>query len=308
MKRHRRLLILAAAAAVGTGATLAVAAPNPGFTNARPAQLVATAAGVDITPILSTGDVLPGSQYQMTGILDGLGAVKSRGNLDVVMNHELDGVPAGPGTRISRLTLDRRSLGVLAGHYILNRGETKKYARFCSSTLEVINGTPWYFTGEESTKAGNLTDPAQIGRGGTSIAVNLDTEQVFETPQFGHLEHENVVPIEGVRRVMVLTSEDGTAGQANLYAYTARTFADAIAGNGQLWVWKASRSRPIWDTGACSCTTSGPARSARSPTSPHPPGSIPASGSRPASSTRRTCSATTYGSSTSRLTSASSAA
>ena len=50
---------------------------------------------------------------------------------------------------------------MLAGTYLFNGSEG--FERFCSSTLEVINGTPWYFTGEEE-----LNGP----QNGSSIAMN----------------------------------------------------------------------------------------------------------------------------------------
>jgi hypothetical protein len=52
---------------------------------------------------------------------------------------------------------------VLAGKYLFNGNLVAEgFERFCSATLETINGTPYYFTGEEAVGA---------GRDGTSIVM-----------------------------------------------------------------------------------------------------------------------------------------
>jgi hypothetical protein len=231
---------LAAAVGVALATTLASAAPSPpGFKTARPAMLAPLEPGIVIDPILSVGDIV--GSYQMTGIPDGLGAYKDgNGRLQVMMNHELDGpaVPPNVGARISKITLNRKTHGVLAASYPFTGLEG--FVRFCSSTLELINGTPWYFTGEEDVPAN--------GRGGSSIAMNAKTGQWVETRHFGLILHENVVPVERVSKAMFITTDDDfrepTAQAphiaAYLYAYIAPTWKGAIAGTeGSLYVWKA---------------------------------------------------------------------
>jgi hypothetical protein len=72
-------------------------------------------------------------------------------------NHELGKTfpasPAGVDARISKHTLNDKTHGVLSATYLFNGSEGFK--RFCSATLEVINGTPYYFTGEEAINAGH---------------------------------------------------------------------------------------------------------------------------------------------------------
>lgn len=234
-----------------TGAALVagIAGAAASFDTARPAQVVALEPGVVIDAILSTGDVVGG--YQMSGIPDGLGAFASRGNDDeddqgddddggstvqVFMNHELDGTaPAGSGTRISKITIDRKSRTVLGGDYAFTGLEG--FLRFCSSTLDFIDGTPMYFTGEESTRQG---PPPVGGRGGSSIALNALTGAWVETRHFGLLSHENVVPVKRLSQAMFVTSEDGPAGVNQFYAYIAPTWQGAISGTqGSLYVWKS---------------------------------------------------------------------
>ena len=89
--RRRTVVLSLVCAAVVTVVAVAIAAD--GFKTARPAQLVPLEPGVVIDPILSAGDIVPGTgnpaqeagqppdnpDYQMTGIPDGLGAYLAAG-------------------------------------------------------------------------------------------------------------------------------------------------------------------------------------------------------------------------------------
>jgi hypothetical protein len=226
--------LLAAAACLL--ASVALAGSGAGFKTAKPAYLVPMEAGVVVDPILSTGDIVGG--YQMSGIPDGLGAYADSGTVQLLMNHELGqtfpALPPGVDARISKVTLNDKTHGVLDATYLFNGSEG--FERFCSSTLEVINGTPYYFTGEEAINAGH---------DGSSIVMNAETGQWWETEHFGHINHENVVPVVRLSKFMVATTDDDfRVGQpAYLYAYIADSLADAISGDpakGSLYVWKAS--------------------------------------------------------------------
>jgi hypothetical protein len=242
----RKLFVAVALVLAGLAtASFATAVTPAGFKTARPAQLVPLENGVVIDPILSVGDTI--GDYQMTGIPDGLGAYRTgEGRLRLFMNHELEGpaVPPGVASRISRLTINRNTHRVLAGAYAFTGLEG--FTRFCSSTLAVLGGTHWYFTGEEDTQVGALTaDPNDgQGRDGSSIALNADTGQWTETKHFGHVLHENVVPVKRLSKAFFLTTDDDFRGDpdhsAYLYAYIAPTWKGAIAGTeGSLYVWKA---------------------------------------------------------------------
>jgi hypothetical protein len=268
LARFRRSLVfaggVAAVAALSLGAANAGGAegaqPSASFDTAKPPQLVPLEDGVQVDPIITTGDVV--GDYQMSGIPDGLGAYRGgpKGQkLIVLMNHELDGTPPdspeGVGARVSRLTLDPQTKEVLKAAYPIDG--TEGFLRFCSATLARIDGEPMYFTGEESTRDGALTDdPADgLGRGGSSIALDARTGDFRETEHFGFLRHENVVPAKGLERAVFLTTEDGAAqrtdtqdanpevNESQLYAYIAPTFGEAISGRkGSLYVWKADES------------------------------------------------------------------
>jgi hypothetical protein len=222
--------------ALEIGVVPASGAGSPaGFKTSRPPQLVATAPGVVIDPILSAGDTV--GRYQMTGIPDGLGAYSRGGRLEIFMNHELDGPAVAPnaGARVSHLTLNQATRGVLRGKYPITGREG--FVRFCSSTLDFIEGRPWYFTGEE--------DIPTNGHGGSSIAMDARTGAWVETPHFGYVLHENIVPVQRLSRPFFLTTDDDfredPAHAAYLYAYIARSWSGAIAGTeGSLYVWKAN--------------------------------------------------------------------
>jgi hypothetical protein len=248
--RSRQFAVAISMAVIGQlAATASFAGNDPGFKTARPAQLVPVEPGVIVDPILSTGDIV--GTYQMSGIPDGLGAYKVGGNnLRLLMNHELGGVapesPPGVGARVSDLVINRKTHSVYSGKYDING--TEGYNRFCSSTLEVIEGKAWYFTGEEGTEQGALTEEPSdgVGHGGVSIALNVESGQYTETPQFGRMIHENVVPLERLSKAMLVTTDDDfrsdSAHRAYLYSFIANTskFSDAIAGNGSLYVWAAN--------------------------------------------------------------------
>jgi hypothetical protein len=235
-------VLLAAAIGTSTGG----ASHQTGFKTTRPPQLVPLEPGVVVDPILSVGDVVPGTTYQMSGIPDGLGAYKDGDNrVHVLMNHELGrsfpNQPPGVDARISKVTLSGKDHSVLSATYLFNGSEG--FERFCSSTLTVVEGTPYYFTGEEAVPIpGQPPGPAHDG---SSIVMNAVTGTWSETPHFGHFQHENVVPVERIRKFMVVsTDDDFRAGQpAYMFSYIADSFEAAVSGDqtrGSLYVWKAT--------------------------------------------------------------------
>jgi len=238
MLPRRLLTLLAAASLVGAttmlgagtaGAAIEVAtADGDGFLTSERPYLVRLADGVRIRPLLTSGDVIGGMEggYQMSGTPDGLGAYsRGAGTLELFMNHELNGEFDASNARVSHLTLDDRGR-VQAASYAIDGSEGFQW--FCSSTLEILGGVPWYFTGEE-----NSGSP----RRGSSIALNASTGNWVETPHFGHLSHENIVPVKGLEKAFLGISEDGFGEPSQLWAYTADRFTAAIRGHGSLRVW-----------------------------------------------------------------------
>jgi hypothetical protein len=232
-KRQPILLVTALVLAVllpqTAGAQTDVARPRvPFITSARP-QLEALSAGVEITPLITTGDVIGGrlGGYQFSGAPDGIGAYQSApGRYEVFLNHETSHYWGDAAdARISHLTLNANA-NVLAASYPVDGREG--YWWFCSSTLAYVDGVPWYFTGEEW---------ARTPRGGMAIAMNALTGRVVETPQFGSMAHENVIPVPDLARSVVLLPEDSRGGRAQIWAYFADSVRDAIKGRGTLRTW-----------------------------------------------------------------------
>jgi hypothetical protein len=264
----RKALAIGAALA----ATAVFAAPAAaGFKTAKPPYLVPepTAPGVVITPILSTGDVITNSPhpfgYQMSGIPDGLGSYANRHwgwtwnhkdwshhpgkTFNVVMNHELGqnfpNTPPGVDARISQLTIKKGDLSVEFAEYLFKG--TEFYERFCSATLAMIHGRPMYFTGEEAVVMGTQ----QPAHDGSSIVMDPITGMWRDTEHFGHLQHENVVPLRLKKWVFVTTDDDfRTAPRTDsyLYAYMSDSFLGGITGReGSLYVWKADNHTAKFD-------------------------------------------------------------
>jgi hypothetical protein len=220
---------------------------------AKPRFLVPAAPGVMVDKILSVGDVVPTGQtppYQMSGIPDGLGAYDNKDGsrwgwfngrdkrmFTVIMNHELGrsfpNNPPGVDARISKLEIDRATRSVHRAEYLFTGLEG--YERFCSATLRIIGGKPFYFTGEEAVPiAGQPPGPIHDG---SSIVMDAETGMWRDTDHFGHFQHENVVPLR-LSKWVFLSSEDDFRGPpafpptpSYLYAYIARSFKGAITGH-----------------------------------------------------------------------------
>jgi uncharacterized protein DUF839 len=245
MWRLRYATVLAAVACLL--ALVVTAQAGPGFKTEKPAYLTAAAPGVVVDPILSTGDIV--GDYQMSGIPDGLGAyaggLETFGHDDddndggnraatVLMNHELGktfpGLPPGVDARISRLVIDGSTHSVLDAEYLFTG--TENFERFCSATLALINGRPLYFTGEETIGSGH---------DGSSIMLDPETGAWRETPHFGKLQHENIVPLKLSKWVFLTSEDDFRSGQASyMYAWIGNNANKAIRGrDGGLYVWKA---------------------------------------------------------------------
>ena len=221
--------VVAAITLLGPGGVASgVLAPTPFVTSERP-FLVALADGVVVQPVLTTGDIIGegAGAYQMSGVPDGIGWYESAdGVVEVYFNHELHPDWDPSGARVSHVTLNT-SGEVTAAEYVVDG--TEGYEWFCSSTLEIIDGVPWYFTGEESKHSPRL---------GTTIAIDASTGTVHETPWFGHFGHENVVPVQGLSKAFLGLSEDGFREYSQFFAYVAGSFDGAIAGDeGSLRVW-----------------------------------------------------------------------
>jgi hypothetical protein len=219
-------------AALSLGSIGQAAAP---VKTTEPDGAVGVAPGVEYDAVLTAGDIV--GNYQMTGVPDGGGfwfKGWGTGGLTWVFNHELADKNLYPdpalgaldnfSSRVSALTLSRNGAVTSAKHIV--RG-TEGYVWFCSGNLTMLDGNPWYFTGEE--------DPSGI-HGGTSIAVDVKQGTFKDLPWFGFFAHEQEIPVKGLGRATVMLSEDGPKGKSQMYQYTARNWNGVLNGNGRLGV------------------------------------------------------------------------
>ncbi len=257
----------------GTAASLA-GANNSGFKTDQASMLSAVMAGVEVTPILTVGDVLP-SGFRFEAIPDGI-ALKTRGQgrVDLYINHETSKVPFPYNTlaptaangendfdnsQVSHLILNQHSAGVLNGSFAIP--SSAGFQRFCSSYLATSKegfDREILFTNEESPDyvlrqeaswpPASLTDPNQR-EVGLVIALDIQTGKYFPIYGMGRHNHENSVPIPGYGYPVVLSGDDTfTSGpltgvfapgavpsQSQLYSYIASSTDALLNDEGDLW-------------------------------------------------------------------------
>jgi hypothetical protein len=229
--------------------------------------------GASVTPLMTVGDTLR-SGYRFEAIPDGI-SVRNRGwgTVDLFVNHETGKVPfpfvpAAPtaangendfdNAQVSRLTLSRRSAGVLHGSFAIS--SRFGYQRFCSNYLATWRegfSRPIFFTNEETPDyvfrredswPPPIGDPREREAG---VVVALDVRSGKHRPIYGmgRHNHENSVAIPGYGKPVVLSGDDtftsgpltGVAStplvpaQSQLYSYIARSAKDVLEDDGDLW-------------------------------------------------------------------------
>lgn len=275
MRRGRVLCCTALAAALtGPWTTAAFAGGNTsGFTTAQPSMLTAVGTGVEITPLLTVGDVLP-SGYRFEAVPDGISVrPRGQGRVDLFVNHETSKVPfpyntAAPtaangendfdNAQVSQLILNQHSAGVLNGSFAIS--SSSGYQRFCSNYLATAKegfSREILFTNEESPDyvlrqtaswPPALTSPVQKEAG---LVVALDVKTGKHAPIYGmgRHNHENNIPIPGYGKPVVFSGDDTfTSGplttvsgigvvpaQSQLYSYIAPNTNALLADQGDLW-------------------------------------------------------------------------
>src|SRR5687768_9710065 len=212
--------------------SLASGANSSGFKTAQPSMLTAVMGGVEITPLLTVGDVLP-SGFRYEAIPDGISLrTRGQGRVDVFVNHETSKVPfpyvtAAPtasnsendfdNAQVSQLVLNQHSAGVLNGSFAIS--SKSGYQRFCSNYLATSKegfDRDILFTNEEAIDyvfrqeaswPPPIGDPAekQIG---LVVALDVQTGQHHPIYGMGRHNHENSVPIPGYDDLAVLSGDD----------------------------------------------------------------------------------------------------
>jgi hypothetical protein len=277
MRRRTFFTCAALAAAISAAVTAAALASggNSGFKTGQPSMLTAVKPGVEITPLLTVGDVLP-SGFRFEAIPDGI-SVRTRGHgrVDLFVNHETSKVPfpynataptAANGendfdnAQVSRLILNQQSAGVLNGSFVIS--STSGYQRFCSNYLatgkegfdrEILftnEESPDYVYRQEASWPPTPGDPAEEEAG---LVVALDVRTGKQRPIYGmgRHNHENNVAIPGYGHPVVFSGDDTfTSGpltnptntsvklapaQSQLYSYIAPSADKLLADEGDLW-------------------------------------------------------------------------
>lgn len=258
----RTLIALAASLACLS----AVAATGPSTTTTP--YLVPTAAGVELTSILSVGDAADNG-YQMVGIPDGLGVVDNHdGSFTLFMNHELGNTlgsvraHGSTGAFVSQWRIRASDLKVLEGRDLIQSpadvmmfdgstwvAGTTAFNRLCSANLapksafyNPASGKGYkgaiFMNGEEAGAEGRAL--AWVGAKGKVPA------QVWQLPDLGRASWENQVanPVAQDKTVVVGTDDSTTNGQIYVYVGDKQSSGTAIerAGlvGGKLYAVKAN--------------------------------------------------------------------
>jgi hypothetical protein len=189
-------------------------------------------AGVEVTPLLTVGDVLP-SGFRFEAIPDGISVrPRGQGRVDLFVNHETSKVPfpynvATPtaansendfdNAQVSQLILNQNSAGVLNGSFAIE--SSSGYQRFCSNYLATSRegfDRDILFTNEEAIDyvfrqedswPPPIGDPAekQIG---LVVALDVRTGKHHPIYGMGRHNHENSVAIPGFDDLVVLSGDD----------------------------------------------------------------------------------------------------
>ena len=229
---------------------------NPGFKTSQAAMLTPVALGVTVEPLITVGETLPGTTYKFESIPDGIALDRRHrgwhhsggGTVDVYVNHETSTVPFPAGFNdftnalLSKLTLNRKTGGVLAGSYAITNEQN--YQRFCSNTIVGAREgfqRPLLLTNEEATDIVNRTGatlPAgpNAEQAGVVAAYDIRSGQTRSIYGMGRHNHENSVGLRGYGHPVVLSGDDTfTAPASQLYMYTARNGRAVWNDQGQLW-------------------------------------------------------------------------
>ncbi len=233
MTRRMLGVLLVGALAISAMATSAAVAENKsGFKTSRPSMLTPVMSGLELTPLLTVGDVL-NSGYRFEAIPDGISVrTRGQGRVDLFVNHETAKVPfpyvtANPtaansendfdNAQVSRLILNQHSAGVLNGSFVIP--SRMGYQRFCSNYLATAKEgfdrdilftneeSPDYVLRQEASWPPQLGSPAEK-ESGLVAALDVQTGKHHSIHGMGRHNHENNVAIPGFDDLVVLSGDD----------------------------------------------------------------------------------------------------
>ena len=233
MRRRMAFACAVLAMATAVSGTTAIAAGNGGFKTGQPSMLAGVKAGVQITPLLTVGDVFGDSGFRFESIPDGI-SLRTRGNgrVDVYVNHETSKVPfpfntATPtaangesdfdNSQVSALILNKSSAGVLDGSFAIP--SSGGFQRFCSNYLATSKEgfdrdilftneeSPDYVFRQEDSWPPPMGDPDEE-ENGVVLALDVKSRQYHVIYGMGRHNHENNVAIPGFEDLVVLSGDD----------------------------------------------------------------------------------------------------
>lgn len=211
-----------------------------GPSTSTPTYIVNLEPNVQIVPILTAGDALPGSTTGvLAGLLDGMGAFDNGdGTMTVLVAHEIRadvGVPrdhGAIGAFIDAIIVDQGTLQVISGDdaiQTLNVWDdandvyvtaSSAIGRLCSADLAeptaFFDATTGLGTDARIFLAGE--EVGAEGRAFATIVSGPNAGMAYELPFLGNLSFENVVanPYAQTKTIVAVT-DDVTGGQVYLY-------------------------------------------------------------------------------------------
>jgi hypothetical protein len=265
MRLMRALGLAAVATGVLAGGIAAAKPPDEPAafaTTVKPYAKGVPGSGWETQALFSSGDVVPetgvpGAQYRMVGIPDGLGVERVRGHgrdhgrgkpaawARVLMTHEFPqtdtaeprvGRPAQRGAFASEIMLNRKGQVIsarrafdtvfqdstLVGPAADASNATPAFSRWCSAFLaghKVGFDRSIFFANEETGPTAGAPTGTFDPKGSQSVAI-FDNE-AHALSRLGHFPRENTVVMRGTgKRTVILATEDGPRSpDSQLYLY-----------------------------------------------------------------------------------------
>ncbi len=216
--------------------------PGAGIRTTAPPMVRPLREDVSVVPILTVGDTLAVSDtatvpYVFPPMPAGLGVLPTNpGIAEIYVTHELPWDPYIGGARVSRIAIDVRNTGALAGDLLIEGQDG--YSRFGAATVGAARDgflVPKFLVGEQA-----------IDGPGHGLAAAVDTRDgtVTNLPWLGRFAHSGsaVVTTSTGRMALVLT-EDDLPGESQLYLFLADNDTALLQGRGQLYVFRADPGR-----------------------------------------------------------------
>jgi len=185
--RRAALLIAVAIATAGFTHGPLIPGPGSGVRTATPAMVRPLREDVSVVPILTVGDTLAVSDtatvpYVFPPMPSGLGILPTNSGLaEIYVAHDLPWERPVGGARVSRIAIDIRNLGALAGDFLIEGIDG--YSRFASGTVGSARDgflIPKFLVGED-----RIDGPGR----GLFTAVDTRDGTVTNLPWLGRFAH-----------------------------------------------------------------------------------------------------------------------